>query len=85
MHLGLGLPCTSESPNRRRAPGDVERERGEGDVEESGQSCEKYCMSMLMFREILYEWMFREASEPQLQKVTLHFFTFVAWSKVEVC
>ena len=29
--------------------------------------------------------MFREASEPQLQKVTLHFFTFVAWSKVEVC
>ena len=29
LHLGLGLPCCSESPNRRRAPGEGrERERG---------------------------------------------------------
>ena len=29
LHLGLGLPCTSESPNRRRAPGEG-REGGGG-------------------------------------------------------
>ena len=63
---GMNVPCTwvwdypaaVSHPTEGEPQGRVER--GEGDVEESGQSCEKYCMSMLMFREILYEWMFWE-------------------------
>ena len=74
LHLGPGLAWCSESPNRRRAPGDVDCwERG---VEEGSQSCEKYYMIRCLgaTAEKYYMIEFLEAtSEPQLLVQSLGF------------